>query len=195
LPRSELAQARKAIAIFAVESINRNWAFPEHHRAFRMYIKQVLRGARREYLGPSELGTDVRQHFKPDYDRHDREDNAEPFWDPRMDTDNGPWSYAQSDVPVAVRPVLKDEMSVVDAAAYLKLSQSYVHRLVRQGRLQHIRGKAVITLAKDEVERVRAVLTSRHSLRAKRENLERAGKTRDAFRKSIYRTLGPRLKI
>jgi excisionase family DNA binding protein len=86
-------------------------------------------------------------------------------------------------------------MSVLEAAAFLGQSETYVYPLLRQGRLSRVPDGRRIRLSGAEVERARQVLMHRAELRSRRQKLEESGKTVDAARKDVYRAAGPGPKI
>jgi hypothetical protein len=195
LPKAERTHARDAIAVLAAGNIVRNWVFPEDYRAFRLYIPKVIRHASRDYFDPRDECTNRRRHFGSE-DDNDEECDPEVSWvpskhDESRDEEGRPaLSSFLSFMGSTPRVTLKNEMSVEEAATQVALSPSYVHRLIRQGRLQPIPGRVPIMLAKEEIERARKVLARRYEMRAKLKDLQKEGKTREASRKHIYRSLG-----
>jgi excisionase family DNA binding protein len=197
-PSSERAQARRAIAILSASNMITNWAFPEDYRAFRSYIPEVVRRVLKEYLG---LGPqETRWRHGEDCDR-DEERLAGLQWVPSEDDTTldeegrSAWNSFLSFVRPAARGDLKSEVTVREAAEALNLPPTYIHRLIRQGRLHPIPGGNSIRLSESEMDRVRAVLVRRDELRAKRRDLQKKGLTREAARKDVYRRFGGVPKI
>jgi hypothetical protein len=188
LSRPDRQQARAAIVQFAVSRLQ-HWCFPEHYRAFRMYIGRIILASKRDYFGPQERQT---QGYEPleAGDDEERTRVAEPSWDPKEGA--VPWQSALSATPCAE---MKAEMSVPAAAAFLERSESYVYRLIRQQRLSRVQGSELIRLHRAEAERAREVLMRRAELRIAREELQESGRTADAARKSVYRVKGAAQRI
>jgi len=173
VPETERQQGKEAVALIAADSILNHWSFPEDCHAFRRYVKNKVRIASRGYYGTLDPSSCGRARYE------NRGETIEPSWDtgqPRT---------------IPLRAETPEEMTVADAADHLQRSPSYVHRLIREGRIPTLFKNGQRRLQRQDIEHVSDALARRNSWLQERRKLELSGRTASAARKAAYRALGP----
>lgn len=174
------ARARKhikdSVAYLVANALLERWSFPEDYRAFRQFVH---RGIARELAAERSLlaGYD-------DAELPIRYDEDEP-------TAGAGSSGIKRSSLTGTHGVGHDcsDLSVAQVAEHLNVSESYVYRLVRLGRI--VKQKTgVIRIAGQDLETIRDTYVKRSSLREKRKELEAAGKQPSAARKAVLRKYG-----